>query len=584
MLLDRNNRQGGCFLSALGDYSLLIEAYASRARTNTLQLRQEAHLRVFCSRSIDPTPPRRIGPAADGKGACVTTLITVHGTFASGPENGDAWWQRGSEFDARLRGFVATPKNRFEHVPFVWSGLNSERDRRKAAEALLARFRLLEAEGGDYAVIGHSHGGSVIASALFAAAAAKESLPHLKLWMTIGTPFISHVRERRLFSRLSTFGKAGYMVVMYLLFTLISFLGYTYIVENDYTFGDLLFVLPFLLLYSVLHRLQITDKRLYSDEYRRRAREYFEERWLGLHHQNDEAIQGLGSPRTKRIDVFPEKFAVPTLSLASLFVMPLILILIASSPSAMQAIVSFAQSLDPRTDVSFFRTDETGTPAFVKNGFLLLALPAYVSLSYFEALDLSFSVAEGLSIVTTLLVLVAIYWAVSLVILRAVTFVAGIVSFLLSRHLNVVTWNQIRRSALGGDLVGETEGDVATRPFWIQKPARPLPDYVSSSLAGYSNRHAAGALAKFRDALNTMAFQEPGGDSMGTISQYLTWRELIHTSYFYIPEFQTLTACALCRSEAFVPTDALKQAPEFARHRGWLDQAATRVTDLPRPS
>jgi hypothetical protein len=510
----------------------------------------------------------------------VTTLITVHGTFASGPENGDAWWQRGSEFDQRLRCLVATPKSRYEHIPFVWSGLNSERDRRKAAEALLARFRLLEAEGGNYAVLGHSHGGSVIASALFAAAAAKENLPHLKLWMTIGTPFISYVRERRLFSRLSTFGKAGYMVVMYLLFTVILFLGYTYIVENDYAFGDILFILPFLLLYFVLRRRQLTDMRLYSDKYRKRAREYFEGRWLGLHHQSDEATQGLGSLRTKRIDVFPDKFAVPTLSLASLFVLPLILILIASSPSAMQAIVSSAQRLDPRTDVAYFRTDQTGTPAFVKNGFLLLALPAYISLSYFEAMELSFSVAEGLSIATTLLVLVAIYWAVSLVILRAVTFVAGIVSLLLSRHLNVVTWNQIRRSALGGDLVGETEGDVTTRPFWIAKPALPLPAYVSSPLADYSNRHAAVALAKFREALNTMTFQEPGGDGIGTISQYLTWRELIHTSYFYIPEFQTLTACALCRSEAFLSTDALKQAPEFARHVAWLEEAASRATDL----
>ena len=274
----------------------------------------------------------------------MATVINVHGTFASGPEVGEGWWQRGGALDKRLRELLDARD--FNHVPFVWDGLNSENARREAGRALLLRMIALEKLGSDYVLIGHSHGGSVIASALYAAAMSRNALPHMKLWMTIGTPFISHRRQRTLFSRLNNIGKAGYMVVVYLLFTLLSFLGYTYLVEKDYNFvGDFFLVLPFIFLYFVLRKLEVTDKRLFKRKYQQRARELFEPRWLGIRHEDDEALQGLGSLKDKRIDLFPPNFAVPTLSLASLFILPILLVLVARSPVAMQSIVDFASYL-----------------------------------------------------------------------------------------------------------------------------------------------------------------------------------------------------------------------------------------------
>ena len=179
-----------------------------------------------------------------------------------------------------------------------------------------------------------------------------------------------------------------------------------------------------------------------------------------------------------------------------------------------------------------------------------------------------------MSIALALFILVAVCWVASLVILNFVTYISKTISAILSRLLNRSSWSQIKRSALGGNAVGETAVEVFTRPVWTEKQARCLPDYISDALAAYSNQYAAQALAKFRVTLNLLAFQEAGGDSIGTISQYLTWRELIHTSYFAIPEFQNLTACALVRCGAFHGSELLTASKEYGANMQWLDDSA----------
>jgi len=38
----------------------------------------------------------------------MTTIITVHGTGATGPEEGEQWWQKGSSFEKHIRELVDT--------------------------------------------------------------------------------------------------------------------------------------------------------------------------------------------------------------------------------------------------------------------------------------------------------------------------------------------------------------------------------------------------------------------------------------------------------------------------------------------
>lgn len=141
----------------------------------------------------------------------MASIITVHGTFASGPEEGDDWWQRGSSVEADLRGLVEGEDGTLEFVPHVWTGDNSETARRLAGAALSVRMEAFERSGEPYCLLGHSHGGSVVLSALLQRAVRGSKIDALSRWITIGTPFIAFSRKWFLFSRLGILGKAAYV-------------------------------------------------------------------------------------------------------------------------------------------------------------------------------------------------------------------------------------------------------------------------------------------------------------------------------------------------------------------------------------
>src|SRR5688572_25781027 len=114
----------------------------------------------------------------------MATIVTVHGTFSSGPLEGQSWWQRGSAFAVRLPELIEGADGKLGIEPFVWNGLNSETARRQAGERLAGRLAELEAAGEPYAVVGHSHGGSVVGAALLNAARNKQPLRLLQRWIT----------------------------------------------------------------------------------------------------------------------------------------------------------------------------------------------------------------------------------------------------------------------------------------------------------------------------------------------------------------------------------------------------------------
>lgn len=121
-------------------------------------------------------------------------VILVHGTFASSAEDhGKAWWQIGSpahqELGKRLPPGVELAS---QGDLFRWSGDNTERARSKAARNLLVHLEHHEQAGRPYHLVGHSHGGSVIWTALRLATARGKTLSQLRSWSTVGTPFMHH--------------------------------------------------------------------------------------------------------------------------------------------------------------------------------------------------------------------------------------------------------------------------------------------------------------------------------------------------------------------------------------------------------
>ena len=61
----------------------------------------------------------------------MATIVTVQGTNASGSEEGDKWWQKGSTFEHDLRRLIQAKDGNLEFKPHIWDGANSEISRRR---------------------------------------------------------------------------------------------------------------------------------------------------------------------------------------------------------------------------------------------------------------------------------------------------------------------------------------------------------------------------------------------------------------------------------------------------------------------
>src|SRR4051794_2312407 len=185
----------------------------------------------------------------------MATVITVHGTNASGPERGSMWWQSGGPLDRHLRELVESDSGPLTIKPFIWTGANSETGRRLAASQLLSVMQTLEAARESYCIVAHSHGGSVAAHALLLAAAGQQPLPHLARCITVGTPYITFAKSRWLFARSKLLEQAAFVAVAaFSLFFLIFLLNGTgaFTSPRESLFWSTLLIAPFLTFYIVL--------------------------------------------------------------------------------------------------------------------------------------------------------------------------------------------------------------------------------------------------------------------------------------------------------------------------------------------
>lgn len=140
----------------------------------------------------------------------MATIITVHGTGHADPsDSGEHWWQRDSAFHESLSAHIR-PKSGgdLEYVQYHWDGANSELSRRDAGRDLYDFLRNnYESRGKSYHLVGHSHGGSVIAEALRQSVYRKSPLKRLASWTTVATPFLQFKKEFFFLSRLNLMGQ-----------------------------------------------------------------------------------------------------------------------------------------------------------------------------------------------------------------------------------------------------------------------------------------------------------------------------------------------------------------------------------------
>lgn len=540
----------------------------------------------------------------------MATIVTVHGTFASGEETGQKWWQKGSPFEGELRKHVEANTGNLTWQPVIWDGQNSETSRREAGVELYKAMASLEEAGEPYSVIGHSHGGSVISAALMEAARRKRPLENLASWLTIGTPFIQTEKERFLFSRLGLFGKAIYVALLtgFLVFLITfgaAFIGQFSVSPEERAYGPVITVLFFALLLAIfivpffgfyLLMKWFTDRKLhiYNKRTARFAADRFHPRWFSLWHVNDEAVQGLGSLKSLKLDVFAKDFAVNPINLLAVFLVPLFLLVVLPYPSISkylhQAAVSqgykgvFMRPLHPIDYDCGDRVDRLTADQRLKLpcdgdsylwnlAFLTDASIVFTYIKPFRPQlienDDRVSIPEA---VFCVLVFSGVLLLVALVLTYLVQVLARAISGALSRKLNPLTTSQIRSMALGSDTPMDNAVHATSWPMWLGAGHPPLPGALGDPIQAESDSAVSKVVPKFRDALGTYGAATTQQEKSDILTEYLTWDELIHTSYFKNEQFAKLVAFTLASTNAFQATQSFQRDADYNTVAQWFTQ------------
>ncbi len=604
------------------------------------------------------------------------TIITVHGTFAHAAAAATGtmpWWRPESSFARELTAAVGCEGGESRISAFQWSGENSVTERRRAGHELFKQLDGLEKSGEPYCLIAHSHGGSVVSAALLEAAARKRPLPHLKRWVTVGTPFIELRPERFLFLRLPLFYKAVYvaslMLFVILLGAIIGGLG-----TGELSLANpaiawragaaaVLSSLPFALFYLVAYLRERRTLFQHRPKVKARAQAYFESRWLPLTHEDDEAVRGLASLRKVDVPIFDREFAVPVLSLVSVFILPLLYLLAVNSPTLMMGLADKLRSdvyqvtrqeraralqrsrsivRDLRAEIADQRkiTDDTLAPLHERdaaereiakldqrlqdvrtdlhqsypdlpqlqrsvrfqrrflerdgrlcnggrlcgegrdvglNARLLLHLVTDEAVSLFIDDEVRRStVGRTVRFLVPVVLVPVVFGIAAILIVMLVQVIARIFSVLASRWLDRITWRQVRRTAYGIDTEDEVAVAAAPGPVWVRAKRPFLPGRVSDAITEHANQATFQSLGKFRNAISELAHLERVADGTETIADYLSWNELIHTTYFHVPDVSRIIASAISRESGFKPTTAFDQAGADSDLDRWLGTHAAR--------
>ncbi len=493
----------------------------------------------------------------------MATIVTVHGTFSSGPLEGEKWWQLGSGFASGIPQLIEGADRRLVVEPFVWDGYNSETARYAAGARLAARLQALDASGEPFVVIGHSHGGSVLSAALLNAARSKQPLANMRRWITVGTPFLKTQRQRFLFSRLGILGKAIYLTLLtFLLLGVLIALGGS--VEAEPVAWVMLmatFLVPIGLFYGLLG----FQERRRSLRFNRRglgfAEQHFADRWLSLWHAKDEAVKCLKAVKRVDVKIFPRHFAASALNLLVIGFIPLLCVLTLNSQSAMNAIAarvfavidpSEAQNLYPSDGANIF---ENAAVLFIG----LLVIPANLLLP-----AVSFDKMPLLAEIGLLVFGLALLLATAALITVAFSVIAKFTSHGLSLVLNPLTLAQLKAATYGSDALEDFAVDAREWPTWLTRGYPPLPPRIADGIEAASDAAIGTAVPKFRNIVDSLTAAESAEATSDVVADYLTWRELIYTSYFDDEDFLALLAYALCHTGAFHPTPLFAGHPAFA--------------------
>jgi hypothetical protein len=224
------------------------------------------------------------------------------------------WNEANSDFANRVRELVNGVDGTLQWDKFTWSGENSEASRRQHARGLLSKLFSLEQQKSPYVVIGHSHGGSVLAFALQLAAKSGSSLPNMRAWITVGTPFLHHKKKTFLYARGDGLTKGAILIAFTIIISSairnLSVDGPPKDIASAAGWAAVVLALFLGALYAIKKFVEKEpDYELLDKPQLEKVRTTFEARRVSYYHPNDEAIQGLTGLKSNQLDLFPSDFA-----------------------------------------------------------------------------------------------------------------------------------------------------------------------------------------------------------------------------------------------------------------------------------
>ena len=515
-------------------------------------------------------------------------IVTVHGTFASAPTvTGEKWWQLESDFSDDVQRFVGADQGNgdVEIIPVVWSGDNSEADRRKGSEKLYDVIQRLEHDGRKYCMIGHSHGGSVISLSLMKAANAKQELPGLMKWLTVGTPFIEMRKHYFLFSRVSYMGKSTLISLSAILLLFALSFYFDTISTSFNVFNLILLASPFVVAYVIMRYFNGRRLFRYQERNWRRFKEHFADRWIALNHPDDEAVEGLSAIGHMQMQMFSKRFAVAPLTFLGSILVPVVLFVLLFSPSLMEGL-----------EKTLGRSNRFGDAAKVSANvqyvadYLKLAVQSFANWAHLKFEPLFSTLQEGqlrtviegsFSLLTLIFVPIIALLLISYAILGLINVISLGVSYLLSRALNRTTWAQVRSAVYGSDAQGEFALSSGKAPFWMSADPTQMPDELATELSQFSNEYAARSIPHLRTSLKRLVLADGGTAQPDIIAQYLTWNELIHTSYFRLPRFRKFVSYMIANEDGFRPRPELAADTDLGTLQRWQHALTSQTGEAP---
>ncbi len=515
------------------------------------------------------------------------TIITVHGTFSSGPETGNKWWQRDSSFHQQLAERFSSAGARPTFEPFQWDGKNSETSRREAGIQLAKKLKDMQEP---VVLVGHSHGGSVIEHALLYANQKKFNLDHILRIITVGTPFFSFQPSRFLFSKLGNAGKSYYLSTMLMVVILVTSLIAILRSESIHAFskinntaGGVSGLLVLFIVYLIVRHYYRAKTGYISKRRIKAIKEKYADRFFPLHHPDDEAILGLSATANHRLRVFHSDFFDPFLTIMTLFAPILLLFFIALSPALTEIAYDIIsgifsafgvhyQSFDNLKNVSLNSgIDGSENQDMIWNLYVLgvaLGTPFARIVSYAVVPQVD---AIGFVISTPLVVLLtgSFYYLVSRVFIFVLSFFLKPLSKQIARISNKLTSKQLLDTAWGNDVSGSHGKKVKTSPGCHDGAGLTLPTELADEILTYSNTEMARSVPEIRQAISHGFSALEKEKEMTGLWDFFKGDELVHTAYFKIPHFNQFIAELIAKTPGFADIKTIQQAAAASQTTNW---------------